>query len=247
MILIPAIDLMDGQVVRLRRGEAGDKIKYGVDPEETAAGFLKAGAKRLHVVDLDGAFDGVPKNLSVIRSIRQAIPGMVLEVGGGLRTEQSVEALFEAGVDHAVIGTKALEDEAFLRHLLARFGDRIIVGADAREGKLATRGWTSQTAVEAVPFLKKLREEAGLETVIFTDIARDGMLSGPNIPALEGVLTGVPGLQVIASGGIGEASHVAQLAQLGYPDLLGVITGKALYDGRMSIAEGLMAAGELSP
>jgi phosphoribosylformimino-5-aminoimidazole carboxamide ribotide isomerase len=242
MILIPAIDLMDGQVVRLRRGEAGDKIKYGVDPEVTAAGFLAAGAKRLHVVDLDGAFDGVPKNLSVIRAIRKAIPGMVLEVGGGLRTRESVEALFEAGVDHAVIGTKALEDEQFTRGLLAEFGDKIIVGADAREGKLATRGWTAQTEVEAVPFLKKLHEEAGLATVIFTDIARDGMLSGPNIPALLEVLDGVPGLQVIASGGVGDASHVAQLAALKRADILGVITGKALYDGRMTVEEGLRAA-----
>jgi phosphoribosylformimino-5-aminoimidazole carboxamide ribotide isomerase len=245
VILIPAIDLMDGQVVRLRKGEAGDMTRYGVDAATTAAEFHAAGASRLHVVDLDGAFGGVPKNLEVIRAVRAAVPGMEMEVGGGLRTRDSVVALFDAGVDYAVIGTKALEDEDFLLGLLDEFGHRIIVGADAREGRLATRGWTSQTEVEAVPFLRRLNEEAGLATVIFTDIARDGMLNGPNLDALTEVLKGAPGLQVIASGGVGEARHVRELAQLPHTNLLGVITGKALYDGRMTVAEGLMAAGHI--
>jgi phosphoribosylformimino-5-aminoimidazole carboxamide ribotide isomerase len=179
----------------------------------------------------------------VIRAIRKAAPNLVLEVGGGLRDQATVETLLDSGVDHAVLGTKALEDEGFLRELLRNFGRKIIVGADTREGRIATRGWTSQTEVVAIPFLKRLHDEAGLSTVIFTDIARDGMLSGPNLPALVELADAIPGLGVIASGGVGTAEHLRDLAKLRKANIVGVIVGKALYDGRVTIQDGLEALG----
>ena len=238
--ILPAIDLMDGACVRLQQGDANRKTRYEISPAQVAADYARAGVKRIHVVDLDGAFGGAPKNLEAIKSIRAAAPGLEIEVGGGIRTAETVDALFDAGINYAVIGTKALEDEAFLKAMIDAHGGRIIVGADARDGKLSTRGWTVDSDIEAVPFLRRMREELGLETVIFTDIARDGMFTAPNREAYLELLT-IDGLKVIASGGVGTLEHVTDLAALNNPDLLGVIVGKALYDGRLSLDEAVAA------
>jgi phosphoribosylformimino-5-aminoimidazole carboxamide ribotide isomerase len=164
-----------------------------------------------------------------------------IEVGGGIRDARTVETLLGAGVNCAVIGTRALEDPAFLASMVRAHGDRIIVGADARNGFLATRGWTNDTTMEALPFLRQLRDATGVGTVIFTDIARDGMFSSPNLDALCGVLD-IVGLEVIASGGVGAVADVRALRALNRPNLRGVIVGKALYDGRVSLEEAILAA-----
>lgn len=235
--IIPAIDLMDGACVRLQQGDANRKTRYPLPPAQVAADYAAAGVKRIHVVDLDGAFGGDPKNLQAIRDIRGAAPSDVeIEVGGGIREAETVEALFDAGINYAVIGTKALEDLDFLKGMIDEYGSRIIVGADARDGMLSTRGWTVDSDVEAVPYLQKLRRELGLATVIFTDIARDGMFTAPNTEAYLELLK-IDGLKVIASGGVGTLEHITDLAKLNNPNLLGVIVGKALYDGRLSLSD----------
>lgn len=238
--LIPAIDLMDGAVVRLQQGDANRKTVYPVSPAEMARKYEQAGARRIHVVDLDGAFGGSPRNLAAIRDIRAATTAEV-EVGGGIRDAATVASLLSAGINYAVIGTRALEDPAFLAEMVAAHGRRIIVGADARDGFLSTRGWTTATKLETVPFLTRLRDETGVATVIFTDIARDGMFSSPNHDALRAVLD-IPGLDVIASGGVGTVADVSALRALNRPNLAGVIVGKALYDGRVDLDEAIRAA-----
>jgi phosphoribosylformimino-5-aminoimidazole carboxamide ribotide isomerase len=234
--IIPAIDLMDGGCVRLQQGDANRKTKYDVAPADVARGYEADGAKRIHVVDLDGAFGGKPKNLEVIREIRSATNAEI-EVGGGVRELEAVENLLTAGVNYVVIGTKALEDLKFLSTMMREFGPQIIVGADAREGYLSTRGWTEDTQIEAVAYLTQLHNDLGVHTVIFTDIARDGMFNAPNIEALEQIVNISPKLNVIASGGVGTIGHVVQLKALNRRNLLGVIVGKALYDGRVSLRE----------
>lgn len=243
--IIPAIDLMDGSCVRLQQGDASRKTRYPLPPAQVAGDYEAAGTRRIHVVDLDGAFGGEPKNLDAIRAIREAAPNAEIEVGGGIREQSTIEALFDAGISYAVIGTKALEDLDFLKDMIGKYGSRIIVGADARDGKLATRGWTVDSDVDAVPYLSRLRTELGLDTVIFTDIARDGMFTSPNTEAYLELLQ-IDGLKVIASGGVGTLEHVTDLARLNNPDLLGVIVGKALYDGRLSLVETIAALKGLS-
>lgn len=238
--IIPAIDLMDGACVRLQQGDANRKTRYPLPPAQVAADYAAAGVKRIHVVDLDGAFGGEPKNMDAIRSIRAAAPECEIEVGGGIRTPETVSALLDAGINYAVIGTKALEDIDFLRDMISLHGSKVIVGADARDGKLSTRGWTQDSEIEAVAYLSKLRVELGLETVIFTDIARDGMFTAPNTQAYLDLLE-IEGLKVIASGGVGTLEHVTDLAALNKPNLLGVIVGKAIYDGRLSLNEAVAA------
>lgn len=239
MDLIPAIDLMGGQVVRLQQGDAARKTVYGVEPGEMARRFEDAGVRRVHVVDLDGAFGGVPVNLPAIREIRGATRAVV-EVGGGIRDADHMRVLFAEGIDCAIIGTKALEDPAFLRDMVAEFGARIIVGADARDGRLSTRGWTTDTQIVARDYIAGLCRDPGIATVIYTDIARDGMFSSPNVAALEEILA-IEGLDVIASGGVGSVADLHLLRGLNRPNLRGVIVGKALYDGRLDLAEALAA------
>ena len=238
--IIPAIDLMDGGVVRLQQGDAKRKTEYPVSAPDVARSYEAAGATRIHVVDLDGAFEGKSRNLKTILAIREAV-SVEVEVGGGIRDAHAVDALLGAGINYAVIGTRALEDPAFLAKMVRAHGPRIIVGADARNGFLSTRGWTADTAVEALPFLAELRATTGVQTVVFTDIARDGMFTSPNFDALGGVLD-IDGLDVIASGGVGSVEDVRALRALNRPNLLGVIVGKALYDGRVSLEAAIKAA-----
>ncbi|MCX7014393.1 MAG: 1-(5-phosphoribosyl)-5-[(5-phosphoribosylamino)methylideneamino]imidazole-4-carboxamide isomerase [Candidatus Sumerlaeota bacterium] len=237
-LLIPAIDLMDGHCVRLQRGRADQRSVYSDNPPEMARSFELSGAKRLHIVDLDGAFSGKPRNLEAIRSIRERV-GAVLEVGGGLRTAKDVETLFDLGVEYAVLGTRVVESPEFLEEMIGRFGQRIIVSVDAHDGKVAVRGWVEVRDLQALEFAQRL-ESAGVGAIVYTDIATDGTLQGPNLVAQRSMAEQV-GMSVIASGGVSCLDDVLALAAIPRENLIGTIVGKALYDGKLNLAEALAA------
>jgi len=240
MIILPAIDLKDGKCVRLRQGKAEDVTVYSDDPVAQALSWLKQGAEQLHVVDLDGAFSGEPRHTETIAGIVHAI-GIPVEVGGGLRTDSQVEQLLAAGVARAIIGTRALERTDVLEALVKRFGgDRIAVGIDARDGFVQVKGWVETTSTRAVDLAKRV-ESVGVRTLIYTDTATDGMLGGPNLGAM-GTLCRAVSCRVIASGGVSAPEHVRALKALDCPNLYGAIVGKALYDGKTTLAEMKAAA-----
>jgi phosphoribosylformimino-5-aminoimidazole carboxamide ribotide isomerase len=233
-ILIPAIDLMDGQVVRLRRGEAEAKTVYSDDPAATARLFEDAGATRLHVVDLDAAFGGQRRNQAAIEAIRSAV-GLEIELGGGLRSEQDVREVFGLGVDFAILGTAAVRDRELVRGLAGLYADRIIVGIDARDGRVAVEGWVETSDLDQIDFARELHA-LGVRTVIATDIATDGMMTGPNLKSMEALARATP-LEIIASGGVSRIGDLIALRDLGLPNLVGAISGRAIYEGALDIAE----------
>lgn len=235
--IIPAIDIRGGKCVRLLQGDYNRETVYGDDPIAMARKWADAGSPRLHVVDLDGARDGVPVNLEIIRQIAAAID-IPVEVGGGIRTHETIEALLDAGVQRCVLGTAAAKNPDWAEECFAIYADAIILGIDARDGKVAVSGWQETSAVKAVDFARAM-EEAGCARIIFTDIARDGMLTGPNLEALR-TMTEAVKIPVIASGGVQAAADVALLRQI--PGIEGVISGKALYEGTTTIQELLEAA-----
>ncbi len=239
MIILPAIDLKGGRCVRLRQGRAEEATVYGADPVAQACAWRDQGAGQLHVVDLDGAFEGEPRHAEVIARI-VAAAGVPVEVGGGLRTDAQVERLLALGVARAIIGTRALDSLDALAALVRRFGERIAVGIDARDGFVQVRGWVETTATRAVDLARRVAD-AGVATVIYTDTATDGMLGGPNLGAME-QMCGAVGCRVIASGGVSAPEHVAALRALGCANLYGAIVGKALYDGKTTLSALLAAA-----
>jgi len=214
---------------------------YSEDPAAVAAQFQAAGAVWVHMVDLDGAFSGQAKNSAAVAAV--AALGLKVQLGGGLRTLEAVEAVFTLGVRRAVIGTRAAESADFVADLVRRFGDRIAVGIDARGGRVAVKGWADVTAQGALALARRM-DEIGIATLIHTDIGTDGMLTGPNLAGQEAML-GAVRCRVIASGGVSEADDVDRLAALGrrYPNLDGVIVGKALYERRVDLADLLRRAG----
>ncbi|MGD0089218.1 MAG: 1-(5-phosphoribosyl)-5-[(5-phosphoribosylamino)methylideneamino] imidazole-4-carboxamide isomerase [Planctomycetota bacterium] len=247
MLIIPAVDIKDGKAVRLRQGLAEQQTVYDADPVHAARRWAEAGAKRIHVVDLDGAFEGQPRNreltLAILRALRPPSQGTArrieIEIGGGLRDAAAVSAFLDAGAARCVLGTKALDDRAFLTDLAARYPGRINAGLDARDGRLVTQGWVQQSATLATDLVRSL---AGLPLgeVIYTDIERDGMLSGPNLKRLEEMKKASP-FPLIASGGISALDHVRACRALG---CFGAIVGKAFYDGALEIREAMAAAGD---
>lgn len=229
MLLLPAIDLMDRQVVRLRRGVAAEKVVYSNDPVSIAKKWEDAGADWLHLVDLDAAFSGEPKNLPCIESICAAVD-VPCQLGGGMRSRQNIAAAFDTGVRIVILGTKAYESTGFLMEVCQEFGgERIAVGIDAKDGLVAVKGWTETTSKRAVD-LALSAQQAGAKTVIYTDIATDGMLEGPNYSALTELLNLLE-CNLIASGGVSSANDILRLAAL--PGLYGAIIGKALYEGKI--------------
>ena len=231
MLLFPAIDLMSGQVVRLRQGKADQKTVYSNDPAAFARRWEEEGGDYLHIVDLDAAFSGEQKNLDSVRAITSAIR-IPCELGGGMRSEAAIARAFEAGVARIVIGTRAAESLDFVREMAAKFGgERIAVGIDARDGLVSTKGWTEMSQLSALD-LARQAEDAGAGTIIYTDIATDGMLQGPNFAELEKML-GALQCQLIASGGVTTADDVRRLQAM--PGLYGAIIGKALYDGAVKL------------
>jgi phosphoribosylformimino-5-aminoimidazole carboxamide ribotide isomerase len=235
LIVYPAIDLKGGRCVRLSQGRADLETVYSTDPTAVAEGFRAAGATWIHVVDLDGAFTGQPANLAAVGRI--AALGLKIQFGGGLRDISAVEAALGLGVSRVVVGTRAAESEGFVGELVQSFGDRIAVGIDAKDGKVAVRGWVGTTGTEAVAFARRM-DGLGVRTLIHTDVATDGMLTGPNIPAQEAML-GAVSCRVIASGGIGRREDVVRLAELARrrPGLDGVIVGRAIYEKKVELPD----------
>jgi phosphoribosylformimino-5-aminoimidazole carboxamide ribotide isomerase len=230
MILLPAIDLMGGEVVRLKRGLATEKTVYSSDPVAFAKKWEEAGADWIHLVDLDAAFSGVPRNLAVIEQICASV-NVPCELGGGMRNFENVSAAFSAGVSRVILGTKACESPEYVAEMCAEFGgDRIAVGIDANHGKVAVKGWTETTGTDATSLALTV-QKAGAGTIIYTDIATDGMLEGPNFGELSKLLQ-LLDCRLIASGGVSSPEDVRQLAAM--PGLHGAIIGKALYDGRIT-------------
>jgi phosphoribosylformimino-5-aminoimidazole carboxamide ribotide isomerase len=233
MTIYPAIDLKNGQVVRLHQGRADATTVYGNDPAAAALRWVEQGARWLHVVDLDGAFTGEPCNWDCVRSIVGAV-GIPIQLGGGLRTRQQIADALAMGVSRCVVGTKACEP-SFVKALVAEFGEKIAVGIDARDGFVAVKGWVEKTTLPAVEFAQQINQ-FGVRTIIFTDIATDGMLTGPNFKAVSAVCNAVT-CNIIASGGVSTADDVRRLRELKQSNLVGVIIGKALYDGRVQLKE----------
>ena len=234
MTILPAIDLKGGKCVRLRQGREDDVTVYGDDPAAQAADWRRQGGEELHVVDLDGAFAGTPKHAAVIAAIIEAFGGPV-EVGGGLRTPEALATVLDAGAARAIIGSAALEDPEFLASSVEIYGDRIAVGIDARDGLVQTRGWveTSQTpATELAHAVAAM----GVKTIIYTDTATDGMLGGPNLAQMAAICDAAPTCLITASGGVSSPQDVKNLIALGKPNLRAAIVGKALYDGRVTLA-----------
>lgn len=234
--IYPAIDLRGGRCVRLLHGKADHETVYFEDPLEAAEKWIAEGAEWLHVVDLDGAFTGKPAHLDVIERI--AALGCKIQVGGGMRDEEVVERTLSAGASRVVLGTSAVEKPEFPASAVSRFGaDHVAVGLDARDGKLALRGWVKGTEIETVDFAKKM-EDVGVKTVIHTDIATDGALTGPNL-VRQAELADSCGLSVITSGGVSSQADVESLAELAksHQNVSGVIVGRALYEGRVSVRE----------
>lgn len=220
--------------MRLRQGKADDVTVYSDDPTEMARRWAGEGGSYLHVVDLDGAFEGKPVNVDIIRSIVAAID-IPVEVGGGLRTDDDLRQLIDAGVSRAIIGTRALADKEGLKALVAEFGDRVAVGIDAKDGKVQVKGWVETTDTEAVDLAREL-DELGVSTLIYTDTSRDGMLEGVNLEAVSRFSDAV-NCEVIASGGVTSRDDIVNLVGLAKPNISGVIVGKALYDGRVDLQD----------
>ncbi len=237
MLIFPAIDLRRGQVVRLTEGDYQQMTVYGSDPMAVADAFGQAGAQYLHVVDLDAAGDEGQQNFSVIQRLARE-SGLKVEVGGGARDEKSVLRYMEAGVDRVILGTLAVENPALMEHLAARYPGRIAAGVDARDGRVAIHGWRMITDIDAFSFVKGLPER-GVDTVIYTDIARDGRLMGPNLEAYE-ELQKTEGLRLVASGGIASEQDIRALAERG---LYAAIIGRALYTGAVKLTGAISIGG----
>ncbi len=240
MTIYPAIDIKGGRCVRLTQGRADQETRYAENPAEVAAQFRAAGADWVHVVDLDGAFAGEPQNQAVVGAI--AALGLQVQLGGGLRTRAAVERALALGVRRVVIGTRAAESEAFVADLVQAFGEKIAVGIDAKDGRVAVKGWVDTTGTTALDLARRM-DAVGVRTLIYTDIGTDGMLTGPNFAAQEAMLNAGK-FRVIASGGVSRREDVLELAQLAQRHLRldGVIVGKALYEERVELRDLLTIA-----
>jgi phosphoribosylformimino-5-aminoimidazole carboxamide ribotide isomerase len=239
MLIIPAIDVKDGKCVRLLQGRMQDETVYSDDPQAVARRWADAGARWLHVVDLDAAVHGSPRNQACIGRIIQSA-GIPVQVGGGMRDVRAVAACLETGAARVIVGTAAVEDMNFVRSICRVHPGRIAVGIDARQGRVATHGWTRTTDIQAVE-LGRHMEDAGAAALIFTDIHRDGMQTGPNIEETRRLAEAVQ-IPVIASGGVGTIEHVAALLPLESAGVIGLITGRALYSGSLRFEEALALA-----
>ncbi len=240
MMILPAIDLLDGQVVRLAQGERDQVTVYSKDPIAIAKRWVDAGATWLHVVDLNGAFDGTYTNLPVAERIIQSC-GVQVELSGGIRTKETLERALAAGAARVVLGTKACEDPTFVQEAASRHGRKIAVAIDAKAGQVVSRGWVSSTTLTPAALASRVMK-LGVETLICTDVTRDGMLQGPNLTLLEEVLS-VGSIQLIASGGIASLADLQQLKTFEPRGVIGAIVGKALYERSIDLVEAIRAVG----
>lgn len=234
MIIIPAIDLKDGRCVRLLQGRKEDATVYSNDPVETAKRWESCGASLLHIVDLDGAFTGEQKNIESIRRIREAVK-MQIEVGGGIRDTNRIDLLISTGIDRVILGTAAIEMPALVKEACKKYQERVLVGIDAKDGLVAVKGWVEVTTVKAKELALRM-QGYGAAGIIYTDISKDGMMTGPNIEATREMVEAL-NIPVIASGGVSSIDDIKKL--MGIKGLLGAITGKAIYSGAIDLKEAI--------
>jgi len=245
MLLIPAIDLKDGHCVRLQQGDMDRATTFGEDPAAMARHWLAQGARRLHVVDLNGAFAGKPQNLAAVKAILKAVGDDIpVQLGGGIRDLDTIERYVDAGLRYVIIGTAAVKNPGFLKDACAAFGGHVIVGLDARDGKVATDGWSKLTGHEVVDLARKF-EDWGVEAIVYTDIGRDGMLTGINIEATVRLAQALH-IPVIASGGLAGLADIEQLCAVESEGVEAVICGRAIYSGDLDFARAQARADELS-
>jgi phosphoribosylformimino-5-aminoimidazole carboxamide ribotide isomerase len=235
MLLIPAIDLKDGKCVRLRQGRMEDETVFADDPLDMAQRWVDAGARRLHLVDLNGAFAGQPVNTQVIRRLADAFPDVPIQVGGGIRDEDTVQLYLDAGVQYVIIGTKAVRAPHFINDLCLEFPGHIIVGLDAKDGKVAIDGWSKLSNHDVIDMAQHF-ERDGVEAIVYTDISRDGMMQGVNVEATVKMASEIS-TPVIASGGISTLDDIKALRAVAEEGIMGAIIGRALYEGSIDLAE----------
>ncbi len=235
MLIIPAIDLKDGQCVRLRQGLMDDSTVFSDDPVAMAARWVEAGCRRLHLVDLNGAFAGEPVNGAVVTAIAAAYPDLPIQIGGGIRTLETIEHYINAGVSYVIIGTKAVKEPEFVAEACAAFPGKVIVGLDARDGLVATDGWAEVSEVRATDLARRF-ESDGVAAIVYTDIARDGMMQGVNVEATV-AMAQASSIPVIASGGITDIRDIRALINVAHTGICGAITGRAIYEGTLDVAD----------
>ena len=235
MIIIPAIDLKDGQCVRLRKGVMDDTTVFSNNPTDMAAKWVDEGARRLHLVDLNGAFEGKPINEDCIKDITRTFPKLPVQIGGGIRDLKTASAYIDAGISYLIIGTMAVKNPDFVKELCLEFPSKIIVGLDANNGFVATDGWAEQTNINVLELAKKY-EQYGVSSIVYTDIARDGMMQGVNVEATANLAdkTSIP---IIASGGVTNLDDIAALLKKAHYGIIGAITGRAIYEGQLNFRD----------
>ena len=235
MILIPAIDIKSGRCVRLRQGDFSKETVFSNAPLAIAKKWIDQGAKRLHIVDLDGAVNGKPVNKNTITDIAKEFPDVSIQVGGGVRDEQTIESYLDIGVEFVIVGTRAVNEPQFVKNLCQKYKGHIMIGLDAKNGKIAIDGWSTFSKNDVVDFAKEF-EDSGVVAIIYTDIARDGMLSGTNVEATAKLATAVS-TPIIASGGIRDLEDIRNLLSVGESLISGAITGRAIYEGTLRFEE----------
>ena len=244
MLLIPAIDLKDGKCVRLRQGKMEDETVFSDDPVAMAGKWVEAGARRLHIVDLNGAFEGKPMNAGVVHDICEAYPDLPIQIGGGIRDEDTVQTYLDAGVEYVIIGTKAVNEPHFVKDLCLEFPRHIIVGLDAKDGKVAIDGWSKLSKHDVIDMVQHFQDD-GVEAIIYTDIGRDGMMTGVNIESTVKLAQAI-NIPVIASGGITNLDDIRALSEVAHEGIMGAITGRAIYEGSLDFTEGQKLSDELT-
>lgn len=243
MQLIPAIDLKDGKCVRLRQGRMEDDTVFSDDPVAMAAHWVERGARRLHLVDLNGAFAGEPVNGDIVKAIAAAFPTLPIQIGGGIRTPEIIEAYLTAGVQWLIIGTKAVREPDFVTDMCKRFPGHIIVGLDAKDGMVATDGWANVTDIDVTALAQRFQDD-GVSSIVYTDISRDGMLQGVNVEATARLADAIR-IPVIASGGITNLDDIRALCAEAHRGIEGAITGRAIYEGTLDFASGQALSDQL--
>ena len=237
MQIIPAIDLKDGKCVRLRQGKMDDSTIFSESPVEVASQWVEQGANRIHLVDLDGAFAGEPINADIVHAIAEKHPDVVLQIGGGIRNAYTISTYIEAGVQFVIIGTRAVKEPSFISKVTEKFPENIIVGLDAKDGMVATDGWAEVSDVNVIDLATQFQGD-GVQSIIYTDIARDGMMQGVNLDATKRLAEAI-NIPVIASGGVTNMDDIKQLSAIENFGIAGVITGRAIYEGTLDFVEAL--------
>lgn len=244
MLLIPAIDIKDGKCVRLRQGKMSEETVFSDDPAAMAGKWVAQGARRLHIVDLDGASEGRPKNSQIIREITASHPDVVVQVGGGIRDDDAIEAYLEMGVQFVILGTKAAAEPHFIPDVCAEFPGHIIIGLDAKDGKVAIDGWSKLSNHDVIDLAQHF-EHDGVEAIVYTDIGRDGMLAGVNVEATVALARSIA-IPVIASGGVQNLDDIRMLSEVADEGVSGVILGRSLYEGAVDLAAARALVDELA-